>query len=125
MINNIHLTVKRLREFKNYTQAYVASELGISGRAYSKIESGETQITIIRLNDISVVLNVTTHEMLGFDPTNAFNNGPTGGDLTTAASKYPLLTKKLIEQYEERVQHLEGEIAFLRNLVNNNSSQLA
>jgi DNA-binding XRE family transcriptional regulator len=41
--------IKKIREFKNYTQEYMAGQLGISQRAYSKIENDEVSISIEKL----------------------------------------------------------------------------
>ena len=56
MILSPEIKIKQIRELKNYTQEYVATQLGLTTRAYSKIESGETQLTINRLNEISSIL---------------------------------------------------------------------
>ena len=70
MIEHPEKKLKQLRELKNYTQEYMATELGLSTRAYSKIEAGETQLTINRLNEISRVLGIEPMEILGFDHKN-------------------------------------------------------
>jgi transcriptional regulator with XRE-family HTH domain len=38
-----------LRELKNYTQQYLADELGISLSAYGEIERNQTEITLARV----------------------------------------------------------------------------
>ena len=48
MITSPEIKIKQIRELKNITQEYVATQLGLTTRAYSKIESGETQLTINR-----------------------------------------------------------------------------
>ncbi len=74
MIKNPELKIRNIRELRNLTQEYVASQLNISLRAYSKIESGETQLTIKRLNEISKILEITPLELLSFDEKNIFKN---------------------------------------------------
>ncbi|MBX7262842.1 MAG: helix-turn-helix domain-containing protein, partial [Chitinophagaceae bacterium] len=37
--------IKIIREIKNYTQEYMASELNISQNAYSRIELNKTKLT--------------------------------------------------------------------------------
>ena len=59
--------LKQIRELKNLSQEYIANQLGLSVRAYSKIETGETQLTINRLNEISRIMGVDPIEVLGFD----------------------------------------------------------
>eukprot|EP01038_Epipyxis_sp_PR26KG_P020355 gene20355-28823_t len=81
MIQQAEIKIKQIRELKNITQEYVAQKLGLSTRAYSKIESGETQLTINRLNEISEVLEIQPLEILGFDDKKIFNiNHSTGNN---------------------------------------------
>jgi transcriptional regulator with XRE-family HTH domain len=50
--------IRKIREFRNYTQDYLAAKLGISQNAYSKIELGYSNITLSRLIEISEILEV-------------------------------------------------------------------
>jgi transcriptional regulator with XRE-family HTH domain len=114
MIEHPEIKLKNLRELKNFTQEHIAQQLGLTTRAYSKIESGETQLTINRLNEISAILGVDPIEALGFDHQNIFNNCTQEGNIGINHSNIP---DKLIEQYEKRIQQLESEVIFLRALV--------
>jgi transcriptional regulator with XRE-family HTH domain len=114
MIQQPEIKLKQLRELKNYTQEYVATQLGLTTRAYSKIESGETQLTINRLNEISAILGIDPMEALGFDHQNIFNNCTQEGNIGINHINIP---DKLIEQYEKRIHQLESEVMFLRALV--------
>jgi transcriptional regulator with XRE-family HTH domain len=116
MIQQPEIKLKQLRELKNFTQEYMAQQLGLSTRAYSKIETGETQLTINRLNEISTILGVDPIEALGFDHQNIFNNyGTQEGNI--GLNQTFNLPDKLIEQYEKRIEQLESEVLFLRVLV--------
>ncbi len=114
MIQQAELKLKQIRELKNLTQEHIATQLGLSTRAYSKIESGETQLTISRLNEISKILEIDPIEVLGFDHQQIFNNCSQEGNIGINHINIP---EKLIEQYEKRIQHLESEVVFLRTLV--------
>ena len=114
MIQQAELKLKQLRELKNLTQEHIATQLGLSTRAYSKIESGETQLTIARLNEISKILEIDPIEVLGFDHQQIFNNCSKEGNIGINHINIP---EKLIEQYEKRIQQLESEVLFLRTLV--------
>ena len=50
--------IRLLRSEKNLTQENVANDLGISTTAYSKIERGKTNISILRLEQIAGILGV-------------------------------------------------------------------
>ena len=53
---NIGNKIKRYREQKNYTQAYMSDKLNISQNTYSKIETGGIKLTGDRLKEISDIL---------------------------------------------------------------------
>ncbi|TAF11786.1 MAG: XRE family transcriptional regulator [Flavobacteriia bacterium] len=106
--------IKQIRELKNYTQEYVAQQLGLSTRAYSKIETGETQLTINRLNEISAILEVQPMEVLGFDDKKVFNFY-NSSDINNV--KNMNMPEKLIQQYEETIQALKEQIAVMKLLM--------
>ena len=114
MIQSPEIKIKQIRELKNFTQEHVATHLGLTTRAYSKIESGETQLTINRLNEISSILGVEPLEVLGFDDKQVFNNCKQEGNIGINHINIP---EKLIQQYEKTIQILEDEVALLRSLV--------
>jgi transcriptional regulator with XRE-family HTH domain len=116
MIASPEIKIKQIRELKNFTQEHVATQLGLSTRAYSKIESGETQLTINRLNEISSILGVEPLEVLGFDDKQVFNNCKQEGNFGNFGT-YNAVSEKLIQQYEKTIQVLEDEVALLKSLV--------
>ena len=114
MILQPETKIKQIRELKNFTQEYVAQQLGLSTRAYSKIETGETQLTINRLNEISAILEVQPMEVLGFDDKKIFNINHSTGNNGYNNIMYP---EKLIQQYEETIQALKEQIAVMKLLM--------
>ena len=98
---------------KNVTQEYIATQLGLSIRAYSKIETGETQLTINRLNEISKALGIDPIEVLGFDDKQVFNNCKQDGYIGINHINIP---EKLVQQYEETIQSLKEQIQLLKLL---------
>lgn len=65
--------IKKIREFKNYTQEYMANELSMSISNYSKIERDEISVTLDRLEDIANILKMKIQDILAFDEKNVFN----------------------------------------------------
>ena len=114
MIQHPEIKIKQLRELKNLTQEHVATQLGLTTRAFSKIEAGETQLTINRLNEISAILGVDPMELLGFDDKQVFNNCKQDGYIGIYHINIP---EKLIEQYEKTIKVLEDEVALLKSLL--------
>ena len=62
--------IRKVREYRNYTQDYLAAKLDISQNAYSKIELGYSKITLDRLFHIALILEVQVTELLYFEKDN-------------------------------------------------------
>src|SRR5690606_25376193 len=68
MTENIHLSIKRARQKKNFTQAYMAKSLGFkSVSAYSKIETGATELTLQNLSNIARILDSNIITLLSYN----------------------------------------------------------
>lgn len=59
--------IKSLRESKGMNQGSIAEFLGMSITSYSKIERGETKLTINHLERIAKALDVSPYEILGIN----------------------------------------------------------
>jgi transcriptional regulator with XRE-family HTH domain len=66
-IKAVAATIRSRREYRNYTQEYLALKLHISQNAYSKIELGYTKITLERLFQISDILEFDVIEFINAD----------------------------------------------------------
>lgn len=60
--------IRKIREYRNYTQDYLAAKLEISQNAYSKIELSYSKLTLDRLFHIALILDVKVTQLLYFDP---------------------------------------------------------
>lgn len=58
------LVIKKYRELRNFSQKYVASKMGISQNAYSKIENNITQLTVHHVKQLSAILEVSVMDLL-------------------------------------------------------------
>jgi len=65
--------IKQLRELKNLTQSHIAERLNMSIGGYSKIESGQTDVTLSKIQRIAEILEADLATILNFDPKNIFN----------------------------------------------------
>ena len=63
-IRSVALNIRKIREYRNYTQDYLAMKLGISQNAYSKIELAYTRITLERLIQIEQILEVDSVDLI-------------------------------------------------------------
>jgi transcriptional regulator with XRE-family HTH domain len=66
-VKTVATNIRRIREFKDYTQDYLAIKLGISQNAYSKIELGYTKITVERLFQIAEILETDPIGLLSLE----------------------------------------------------------
>jgi transcriptional regulator with XRE-family HTH domain len=72
-MNNLGDTIKKFRELKNITRETIAAKLKMSLSNYSKIERGEIDLTISRIQEIANILEIDVSQILNFDATNIFN----------------------------------------------------
>jgi hypothetical protein len=74
--DKLRQNIRDIREDKHFTQADMAEKLGLSITGYAKIERGQSQINIERLQQISKVLEVSIAELIPFgdDGVVVFNN---------------------------------------------------
>jgi transcriptional regulator with XRE-family HTH domain len=63
-VRSVALNIRRIREYRDYTQGYLALKLGISQNAYSKIELAYTRITLERLIQIADILEVDSVDLI-------------------------------------------------------------
>lgn len=113
--------IKKLRELRNFTQQHVAERLGISQPTYSTIESGELDITLSRLDEISKILGMRVEDVMAFDEKMVFNittqhNSQNGTLLTQHISNDKKIEElqQEITLLKERMKYLEGSMDVLR-----------
>ena len=63
----VYKNIKKIRELKNLTRDYVADELKMSTSGYGKIERGEVDLTVSKLEKIAEVLDVSIEFIFRFD----------------------------------------------------------
>ncbi len=92
--------LKSLREIRNYTQEYVADELGISQSYYSKIEKEQVELSVRHLCRLAEILNIEVSVLLNpleFDPFDSLQNYHT--EITKLVAS--------IDRLERRIRELE------------------
>lgn len=105
------IKIRQLRELRGYSQQYMAQQLGISQRAYSKIERNETQLNWKRIAEIASILDIDPIQLVTFDEARIFK-------LKSPSLIYgEKASDQLIKQYERQIQRLEDEINFLRKML--------
>ncbi|MEO3405468.1 helix-turn-helix transcriptional regulator [Mucilaginibacter sp. CAU 1740] len=57
--------IRSVRHFRNFTQEYLAVQMGISPKTYSKIENGVITLTVEYLLQIAEILNIELSQLIG------------------------------------------------------------
>lgn len=107
MASALSENIKNIRELKNFTQEYMAEQLGITQAGYSKIENGTTTLTYIKLVEIARILDLNVEDIINFDSQkyfNSFNNikGNNNGSILINAD-----TDTIKTLYEDKIILLE------------------
>lgn len=111
-LKDIGTRIRNLREEKNYTQDYLAQKLGITQKAYSKIEANQTRLPVDHLLKIAEVLETTVNTVLGVEGSTIYNNNHTHhGDGIVIHKEIP---DKIVDLYERLLKAKEEEIALLK-----------
>jgi len=111
--------IKNLREQKNYSQGYLAQKLGITQKAYSKIETNQTRLPVDYLLKIAEVLETSVNKILDIDGGTVYNNYSTHNGEGIVIHK--TTSDKIIELYDRLLKAKDDEIAALKTLLNNTS----
>lgn len=112
----INETKKKIRKQKKITQEYIAKHLGITTRAYSKIESGKTNLTIEKLYKITDILNVNLLNLFEGDRVRKPN-------LTNEIILNNNNTISLLKHYEETITLLKEQNKLLKKLLDKKINQ--
>lgn len=79
----IGFKIKKLKELKNYTQAYMADRLNMGVSGYNKIENDKTEITLSKILSIAEVLETDLETILNLDTKNMYFQHNEGNTLVT------------------------------------------
>ena len=120
--------LKLIRSSKNWTQEDMAEKLDISTHAYAKIERGETNVNLSRLQQIAEVVGMELSQLFDSDEKNIFN---LTGDNNTQCQNVNSLSTELIEckhelekanlmidEREKEIDYLKQEIDYLKQQMN-------
>jgi transcriptional regulator with XRE-family HTH domain len=56
--------IRALREYHKFTQLEVAERLGISQAAYSRLEKGEIEVSVMKLIALSEIYDIRLQELV-------------------------------------------------------------
>lgn len=72
-MKSVLTTIKGIREEKGYSHEYMAHMLDLSQVAYTKLEKGQTKLTLERLYKIAEILEVEVGNLLDIESNNQLN----------------------------------------------------
>lgn len=105
-MNTIGKNIRHLRHRNGWSQGEVAKQLEISIPAFSKIETGVTDVNISRLEQIAKLFEVTAIDLISKEGEQ--HQGENAAEITMLKEKIAVkeeeiigLQKKIIELYEE------------------------
>lgn len=109
MTTSIKNKIKSIRELKNYTQEYVADQLGVTQAGYSKIEKGKTILSFAKLVEIARILEVSVEDIISFDSQRYFNSFNTvkGNNNSSGIIINSDDSSALKHLYEDKIELLE------------------
>jgi transcriptional regulator with XRE-family HTH domain len=115
---NIGTKIKKLRELKNLTQEHMASVIGVTQSAYSRLELGETEITYSKLERIAGELGMKPEDVISFNESMVFNvmHNQTGNGLIIQNNT---LVNEERDLYKLQIETLKEEVAYLKKIIDN------
>ena len=115
--------VKKVRVEKNFTQDYLAKKLGLSQKAYSKIENSESKLNVDTLIKISEILDTPITNFLDESSRPIVNDysNRTGGDNIIYKNIYNEKTEDLYNQLlkakDDIINAKQSEIEVLKKVL--------
>ncbi|WP_286754084.1 MULTISPECIES: helix-turn-helix domain-containing protein [Sphingobacterium] len=106
-MNKVGKKIRLLRHQKGWSQQDVANKLGISIPAFSKIETGITDLNLSRLIQIGKLFNLTAVQLLSFSETDQLNDYVDG--ITSIQQKLKEREEEII-QLQKKVIDLYGQL---------------
>jgi transcriptional regulator with XRE-family HTH domain len=121
--------IRRIREIKGIKQETIANQIGIAVSSYGKIERGEIQLSVDRLQAIAEALELPVNSILEYDEgvnnfinSNTFNTTGLGGFFNTSNSHFHMNNEetllKQIEVLMGMLKSMEHIVATQKDLIN-------
>lgn len=107
--------IKKFRELKNITRKILADHLDMTLSGYAKIEQGNVDITIKKLESIAEFLDVELYYMLDFDASKFLCNSLDSEENLTSNNNYRFDKNSVnLVYFQKLIESLERENALLR-----------
>lgn len=107
---NVCLKIRKRRVEMGYSQEYMAIQLGVSQKTYSRIENEQSKIDLKKLLEIAKILETSAFYFINADDT--VNNKKGYNNILN--NKDTSIERK---QYERMIELLEVENSFLKETI--------
>lgn len=105
--------IRNIRENLGYSQEYMASQLGLSQQAYSRIEKRPEKTSLEKFLEISAILQVSLNSLINENDNFIQNNfNQNGGNVASQ-----MHINSATEAYEKLINKMNDEISFLRSII--------
>jgi transcriptional regulator with XRE-family HTH domain len=120
--------IKRIREMLGKTQEEVAEKLNLTAQAYSRMERGETSVSMKRLEEIAEVFEMKVEDIYRFDEKKVvISNNTNHGEAKENSVQFHLtinesdkaieILEKTIAAQQEEIKHLRKQVEKLTELL--------
>ena len=121
-IENVINKIVQGRLRKGYSYENMAEELHLSAPAYRKLEIGETKLSVERLFQISVILEMPLSELLDIDDERMVQNNYHNDTVYQQKIEHfyqenKEITEQLIRAKDELILQLQKEVEFLKSKI--------
>lgn len=122
----LHDKIRSVRNQNKLTQEQVAEKLGISTNGYSKIEKGQTKLSIERLQEIANIFDIDIIELINSDEKKVYvqfnensnqhghNHGMTFYDGNSDMLHEVEKLKLTVAYQQQEIEHLKEIISLLK-----------
>jgi len=129
---DVHEKIKVMRLFKDLTQEEMAEKLGYASiQGYAKLERGETDPSLGKLEEIAKVLGISLQDLLGLNESNVVNvagncqyicHNPSPNVTLTLLTETQCAneleqTRLLLQERDKEIEHFKAENGLLREVV--------
>jgi transcriptional regulator with XRE-family HTH domain len=110
--------IKTIREARNITGEYVATQMGISQSTYNRKENGEIEFSLNDLLKVSEVLEVSMTRIVDQDLAQIITQTNNINDTSTGNNIYRVDTQNFMaEGYKVAIETQDKEIIYLRTQI--------
>lgn len=123
----IYEKIKKMRLLKGWSQEQFAEKLNLSVNGYAKIERGERDMNLTRLQQIAETLDVKLIDLLGWNEKNLFTNVVVVNGSNNFAQNNIILNeyghelekaRLLLIEREKEIHYLKKENERLQEIIN-------